>query len=131
MQQHRQVEVLRDLQLLDVEEFLGGVVEVAHEQVEPDFADGDRPLRLDLRAQVGEVLGAMHVDVHRVQSPRRQAAGIARAGGGHRGEVVAADGRDDLDADAAGDRTRVFGVAVGVEFGRVEVAVGVDKKRRP
>ena len=99
-------------------------------QVEPDFADGNRALCVDLRAEIGQVFRPVHVEQHRMQPPRGQTAGIALAGCGHRSEVVAADGGNDQGGDAAGNCSRVNRIAVGSELGRVEMAVGVDKKRR-
>src|SRR3546814_16467088 len=52
VQQHGQVVVARDFQLLDVEVFLGREVKVPDKQIETDFADRDRTPCLALRTQV-------------------------------------------------------------------------------
>ena len=57
----------------------------------------------------------------------RQAASITLTAGIDRRELAQRDRRHDDRTDAGGTRRVHNGIAVGVEFSRVEVAVGIDQ----
>jgi hypothetical protein len=68
VQQHRQVEVARDLQLLRVQPGLMGGVEPRHEEVEPDFANGNEARVVDRRRH----LAAQFIEIGLPGGPRVQ-----------------------------------------------------------
>ena len=130
VQQHRQVMVARDLQLLDIEVFLRRVVQPRREQVQPDLAYRHRSPAFDPGTQVGQMRFLMHMDIHRMHAPGRQTAGVTPASGFHSGEIVPRHRGNDLDRDTGIERAPMDVIAVGGEFGGIKVAVSVDELRR-
>jgi hypothetical protein len=128
VQDHRQAMAAGKLELCDVEMLLALAVQPRHEVVQADLADGHQPRvvarvsqRLVEPLQVG-VLGA--VDVQRMDAQRVGEAMPLRQGAGSL-EVHRSHRRDHHLPDAGGAGARHHRVAVGVELGRVEMAMGV------
>ena len=129
MQDHRQPGVARQLQLGEVETLLHLRVQPGHEEVEPDLAHGHQPRIVAPLAQcLGQLLDLVLRRLHHVQRVDAQRIGQAMGVGQrpNRTEVERGHRRQHLHPDAGGLRTRQHRLAIRVEFGRVEVAVGVD-----
>ena len=114
-------------QLAEEISVLGFGVEAFDEEVQPAFAHRHRTLAREPVAQRLQVLRFVRRDEHRVQpvggmQPRRPRADLPerRPPGG-------IDRRHHLRHYARVARARQRGVAVGVELGRVEMAVAVDQ----
>ena len=75
------------------------------------------------------MLGAVDRDQHRMQSPCWAAARIALAHCCYGDKIVAADCGNNLGADPPSLGAGIFRITVGVELGRVEVAMGVNQHR--
>ncbi len=104
-------------------------VETGDEMVEADLADGDQArvagVARERIAQRRDVTGAGAVGAHRMDAervgepmPMRQFPHPLEVGDGYR--------RDDDLGDSGDARPRDDGVAIGIELGRVEVAMRVD-----
>ncbi len=130
MQQHRQVELARDLQLRLVDGVLPLDLRIGDEEVEPDLADGDEARvvhrRGDLPAQFDQVVIAGLRGAERVDAERVTAAGLPVRQRAHHIEVPARDRRHHDVADPRYPRLLDHRIAVGIEFAGIEVAVGVD-----
>ncbi len=131
VQQHRQVELARQFQLFDEEMFLPGLVVVRDEEIQPDLADGDGLVLLQVVAEYVQILLCGIVRVHRVDTVSGGAVRIAYAKLAHCLEIAACHRRDDDAVD-----TGFCGIAQDVglsvaEFGGVQVAVGVDEHVSP
>ena len=128
MQDHRQIELARQLQLRDIEDFLPRPVEARHKMIQPDLAHRHQArvvaVGLQRSAQRGEIGVLRPVDVQRMNPQRvgevvrvRQFANGVEVRRFHRRQ------HDLLHAGRAG--TRHHGGAVRGELGGVEVAMGV------
>ena len=129
MQQHRQSGVARQFQLGHVEALLQRAVQARHEVVQPDLADGHEArviaVAVEVVGQHGEVAVVRAVDEQRVDAERvRQAVPVREFA--HGVEVERAHGLQHQHLHAGGLAAGHDGIAVGVELGGVEVAVGVD-----
>ena len=129
MQDHRQAGLARQLQLRHVEALLARAVQPGHEVVEPDLADRHQPRVVAVRRSAwrSRVAGrrrrrgrrtAGGCPAHRPRLRLRQRA--------HRVEVRHLHRRQHQLRHAGGAGARHHRGAVGIELGRVEVAVGVD-----
>mmetsp|Transcript_21723 Transcript_21723/g.40403 ORF Transcript_21723/g.40403 Transcript_21723/m.40403 type:complete len:201 (+) Transcript_21723:726-1328(+) len=129
MQDDRQAEALGQLELLDIEMLLRRRIQARHEEVQADFADRHQA-RVDVvggkgLGQLREIArgGAHHVERMDAQRVREALAHRQQA---HGVEVGRLDGRDDDLRDPRATCPLDHRVAVSVELGRVEMAVGVD-----
>ena len=95
--------------------------------IEADFADGNGRFALQGLAQGFEVFRARPVDVHGVYAVGGTALRIGAADAADRAEVGPLNRGNDDEANAGIARPRDDGIAVGVEFCGVEMAVGVDQ----
>jgi hypothetical protein len=142
VQQHRQAELGRELELGGEHRRLAVAIEAFDEMVEADLADRDQARvagvtreRVAQRVEVARAgaIGAHRMDAERVGEPMpvRELA--------HALEVAGVDRRDHDLGDSRAPRPGDDGVAIGVELGGVEVAMRVDphaammpaRRRRP
>ncbi len=132
VEQDRQLELGGKRELGREEARLAVAVEAGDEVVEADLADRDQtrvvtmPLERgpqDAEVALAGTIGAHGMDAEGVRQsvPMRKIA--------HACEIADIDGRDDDLRDARGARSFDDGVAVGVELGGVEMAMGVDPHR--
>ena len=133
MHDHWQLEVAGNAKLLDKEALLTCPVQARHEVIESDFADADQPRIIDRPgdrvAQSGQfgVIGL--IDMQRVNAKCIAHAGMPRRERGDRLKIEGTHRRYDDAVD-----TRCHGridhvIAIGVEFGSIKVAVGIDEHR--
>ncbi|MNN02132.1 hypothetical protein D3C81_1147800 [compost metagenome] len=136
MQQHRKIEIARDLHLLGVEPRLVGGVQPRDEEVEADFADGDEARVVHRRSHLASQFVQIRLPgagcTEGMDAERVDAEGAAaRLGAGmrqraHGTEVGHRHGRQ-YDARDAGLGRRARDVrAIAIELAGVEVAVGID-----
>ena len=127
VQQHRQFELTGEFQLLDKIELLARRVAVGHVEVEADLADGHRLLALQPVAQHGQVgfLRLRHIE--RMDAVGRDTARVTFDAGFDLAEAVDRNRRHDNARYPSRERRRMHRVTIGIEFGRVEVTVGVDQ----
>ncbi len=129
MQDHRQVELARQLELGNVVALLDLPVQAGHEVIEADLAHRHQarvvPMATQRLAQgcqffVGDPIDTQGMDAQRISEAmtvRECANGI---------EVAGVDGRQHHLRHADRARAPDHLVPVAVELGRIEVAVGVD-----
>ncbi len=131
VQQHRQIEVDRQLQLPFEQGLLAGVVRVVDVEIQADLADGAE-LRLAVQAlqPVGEgcqVLVAVLLQEHRMQ-PQRGIDGVIGAGQAPDAlPVVGMHAEHDEAFYTGGAAACQHLAAVGIEVFEVQVCVGVDQ----
>ena len=127
-----QRELARELELLDPVMLLARPVVARHEMIEADLADGDEPRIVAMPhqrvAQARQVAGIGVLDEQRVDAQRIGAV-VLRGERAHGVEVLGADRRQHQPRHARGTGARDDGVTVGVELGRIEMAVRVDPHR--
>ena len=132
VQDHRQAEAPRQLQLRAVKAPLARWVKAGHEAVEPDLAHRDQArVGLVLLQRAGQRLQVFVGGARRVERVDAQGVAVAMALRelAHHIPLGALHGRDDAVRHARRARLGAHGVHVGGELGRVEVAVGVDPAR--
>ncbi len=126
---HRQLEIARDAQLLLEEPLLALTVEAGFVEVDTDLADGDEALVVERRcrglAHAPDVVLVRGADAQWVDAERVRET-VAMRGRAHLAEMVDMAGGNHDHRHATGSGARHDLVTVGVELGRVEMAMGVD-----
>ena len=128
MQDHGQAELARQADLLFVEPDLAPRIQAWHEEVEPDLAHGHQ-------ARIAQAFGQQFpqrgnvilAGPRRIQRMDAQRIAVAMAPGqlDDAAPLAARHGRDDQPPHAHGVRPGAHAVAVGREFGSVEMAVRI------
>jgi hypothetical protein len=127
MQQDRQIGIARNFKLGAEPEFLAGIIARLDEAIEPDFADRQRLFALNGFTQGIEVRLAGAIDIHRMNAVGRPAAGVVPAYRSHGAEIRALHGWHHDIPDTDGRGRVCHGTPIGIELGRIEMAVGVDQ----
>jgi hypothetical protein len=129
VEQDRQAELGGEPELAGEHLFLPIVVEAGDEMIEADLAHRDQArvtgMARERVTQVPEIVVAGPVGAHRMDAERVGQL-IAMRQLAHPREVADIDRRDNDLGDPGGPRAGDDGVAIGVELGCVEVAMGVD-----
>ncbi len=129
MQQNRQLELGRELELRLEDPLLAAAVEPGDEMIEPDLADGDEAgiacLARQRRAERRQIGVAGMAGAHRMDAERVGQV-VAMGELANSGEVAGIDRRQHDRADAGGARPLDDALAIGLELGGVQMAMGVD-----
>ncbi|CAG4882255.1 protein of unknown function [Georgfuchsia toluolica] len=126
MQQYRQLKFACDLELLDKVELLPDVIAIGDKTIQPYFTHGDRLFAAQGFAQHVQVCGQCAVNIHRMDAVSGAATGVLPAQRGNPVEIGPFHGWNHDVHNTDGMRTRHHGIAVGIKFCCVEVAVGID-----
>ena len=116
--------------MLDEKEFLAHRVDVGNETIQPDLANRHRFLGGDPGPQDSQIAGLRRHDVHRMNAVGGKATRIAGNRGFCLGKAIDRNSRHNNAFDPGSDSRCMHHIAIGVELGRIEVAVGVDKHYR-
>jgi hypothetical protein len=135
MADHRQIEVACELELLVIEEGLAGIVETGYKIVQPDLTDTHKPrvphTRGNLLAQHAQIVILCARREQRVNAERVSTAFNAMRKLTHAVEILALHARNHDPRDTLFQRRRRNVIAVGIEFGCIEMAMRVDPHARP
>ena len=128
VQQHRQIELDGELELRREERRLAFRSRPGDEMVEADLADRDQPRVVAMASSASRRPAGRRRRSGRCTSDGCRARRPGRTDAPARAplEIGRIDGRDDDHGDAGGAGPRDDGVAVGAEFGGVEMAMRVD-----
>ena len=133
MHDHRQIKVTSDAKLLDKESLLFCPVKARHEMIESDLADPDQTRIVDRpanRLTQGDQFGILGLlDMKRMDAERIAHALMARSKRGDRRKIEGANRRHHDAGNARGQGRIDHVIPVRIEFGGIEVAVGIDEHR--
>jgi hypothetical protein len=133
MHDHRQVKVAGDAKLLDEKALLFGPIKAGYEMIESDLADSDQTRIADRpadRLTQGDQFGiGSLIDMKRMDAERIAHALMARSKRGDRRKIEGANRRHHDAGNARGQGRIDHVIPVRIEFGGIEVAVGIDEHR--
>lgn len=127
MQHHRQARVARDGKLRLEQGLLPPRVQILHEIVQADLADGHRAYLLHQRGQRVQILGPVLLQINGVEPQGRVERVVLRAKLHQPGHARHVDAGHDHADDSRRLGARDDRGAVGVEFLHVYMAMGVDE----